>query len=117
MKNADQTEKIICAVTPAQKDEIGAAARRAGMTASEYIRSRVISRPMVWFEVTYRSSDKTMQVVKFEAVDEADVRRCFEDCNVISVEKYDPRTETERAQDEDADDYDQTVKSVRPGGM
>ena len=115
-----QTERIVCAVTPAQKDEIGAAARRASMTASEYIRSRVISRPMVWFEVTYRSSDKTMQVVKFEAVDEADVRRCFEDCNVISVdaiETFEQWKAEVNARDEDARDYAETVNSVRPGGM
>jgi hypothetical protein len=120
MKNKNLCLKILLSVTPEQKDEIGAAARRAGMTTSEHIRSRIISRPMVWFEVTYRSSDKTMQVVKFKAVDEADVRRCFEDCNVISVDAIETNEQWKaevNAREEDARDYAETVNSVRPGGM
>jgi len=128
-----QTERIVCAVTPAQKDEIGAASRRASMTSSEYIRSRVISH-RASFPIPGENNEFYLENSQYCIVDTRteniahaisdemkakfrahDLEGYHADC--VICQSKDPRTEAERQRDEDARDYAETVNSVRPGGM
>jgi len=123
MKNENMTEVLKIHLSPDQRTAINAAAFKAGVTVSEYVRSRTLaevapanSQYVAHFRVT-PDSDMQREIVYAPSIFAARDMYAKYDYTALVVEKYDPRTEAERALDEDGADYDQTVKSVRPGGM
>lgn len=117
MENAEQTNRIVVQVSASQKNAIIDAAKREGLTVSEYIRVHTIARPMRWFTVTYRSNiDKSLQVVPFRAVNMKDVENCFDGLGFISAEEIvsdEFIQDSQNAQD-DEDDYAATIRDARP---
>jgi hypothetical protein len=130
MKNKNLCLKILLSVTPEQKDEIGAAARRAGMTTSEYIRSRILAH-RASFEVGNNgfihetkdgrlfSTDQDCHIegpIWERAILIHRANGYHSDC-VICKQKDEQWKAEVNAAEAEAADYAETVNSVRPGGM
>lgn len=121
---------IIFRATPAQKTAIEEAACNAGLTTSEFIRTRALTHRASFSvgnnEFVTEQADGTLFSTEsgcavtsplFEsAVLSHRQNNYHADC-VICQQRADPRTEAERQRDEDSEDYANTINSIRPGGM